>query len=234
MKHAMLLLTFWTTIVAGRTEADAYFLVSAYRLDPDPTGHLDALIFNDVTGAFLRVEPDCLSICRTEASDPLPVLGPDGLIYAIQDGFGLIPDRIARFTPAGDFMDVFAEDFGGFGLRSIAFAGDGRLWAFSHPDRVFQFDDTGRVARSFSLHESFGGTANGMTVGPDGSLYLSGWLEPAIYKFDVTTGQFSTLTNILFDLPPGRRDVYTAHPQLWQDIQWIRAVPTPPTGVLLA
>jgi DNA-binding beta-propeller fold protein YncE len=121
--------------------------------------------------------------------------GPDGNLYACSFG----PGQIQRFNgttgaPMGVFatMDSFAQPSG------MVFGPDGNLYVTQEdqtpsPDgSVFRFDGTTGQLIDVFVPAGSGGLhiAAGLTFGPDGNLYVTGFETDGVLRYNGSTGAF--------------------------------------------
>ncbi len=118
-------------------------------------------------------------------------IGPDGLMYVTSEG----TNQVKRFQwQTGQFVDNFAVG-GAEGMNTptgLAWDQDGHLLVGSfNRDAVYRFDgQTGaflNVAVS-TQQAGLNGPDNGMTLGPDGSLYVPSYFGNQIIRYDLANG----------------------------------------------
>lgn len=120
-------------------------------------------------------------------------IGPNGNIYVASWG----SDSIFVFSPDGTFITEFGEEgtgdgqFGTFAPQSIAIGLDGLVYALDDNEdvsgedyeRVQVFDADGNFLYWFPVEDDFF-AATAMDVGPNGSLYVLGFIGGYIIEYD--------------------------------------------------
>src|SRR4051812_33701236 len=117
-------------------------------------------------------------------------LGPDGLLYAVSEGLGVVQTyRNDTLEYVGSFATV-----GAIGATGLAFDSDGIAYVAGYATSdVRRYDRSGAFlglafpARASGLH----GPDNGMAFGADGNLYVPGWDSNNVVRFDPRSGETS-------------------------------------------
>jgi RHS repeat-associated protein len=136
-----------------------------------------------------------------------PTFGPDGNLYVFSKAGNVANSKILRFDGVtGAFMDVFVN--GGFGNGiQLAFGQNGNLYVSTQSADVFKFDGItgdalGKAATGNGIQR-----ACGISIGPDGNLYVGDSDAFAntgydrVLRFDPDTGAFIDVF-----VKPGRLD----------------------------
>ncbi|TBW13274.1 hypothetical protein E0E50_00045 [Azotobacter chroococcum subsp. isscasi] len=143
------------------------------------------------------------------------VLGPDNLLYVSvrtvkKDGLG---GHVLRFTPEGQFVDVFIADEGGIGHlnrpEGLVFGPDGHLYITSFratqdgtdTDSIRIYDDGGALLDKIDLYQ-LGETrvySQAILFGPEGRLFVP-VINPAdvtgaVRRYDVAAKTFEVFTD---------------------------------------
>lgn len=125
-------------------------------------------------------------------------IGPDGLMYVSSEG----NNQIKRFRwQTGEFIDNFVVG-GAEGMNSptgLTWDNNGHLLVGSfNRDAVYRFDgQTGAYLNTVVAGQQGGlnGPDNGMTFGPDGSLYVPSYFSNQIIRYDLAAGTSSVFVN---------------------------------------
>ncbi len=160
---------------AAQTTCAHHLLVSGYF----STVH----VYDACTGAYLR---DLDSGTRLAGAQAIR-LGPDGLIYVVSEQTNKI-HRYRADTLA--YVDLFAAT-PQMAPLSLAFdaAGIAYVAGFNTHD-VKKFDRNGNLlGNAFPARASgIAGPEIGTTFGPDGNLYVPGWISNSVIRYDPRTG----------------------------------------------
>jgi sugar lactone lactonase YvrE len=150
------------------TAAEAALLVGNTRGN-------NIVIFDEISGNFLG---ELIPNNGLLDSPDTFVYGPDGNLY-ISSGTTPENSAILRFTPKGQFIDVFASGNGLFRPYGIAFGPDGNLYVSSFlSDEILRYDGTTGAfidifaQREGEVDDGLNGP-NGLLFGPDGRLYVT-------------------------------------------------------------
>ncbi len=133
-------------------------------------------------------------IDHNELNNPTDVkVGPDGNLYVASWG----ADQVFVFSPDGALITQFGEEgtgdgqFGTFSPSALAVGPDGMVYVLDENEddagenytRVQKFTSNGAFVSWFPIEEDFF-AASGMDVGPDGNLYVAGFVGGYIMKMD--------------------------------------------------
>lgn len=127
-------------------------------------------------------------------------IGPDGLMYVTSEG----TNQIKRFDwRTGQFIDNFVVG-GAEGMNTptgLTWDHDGHLLVGSfNRDAVYRFHGQTGAFMNVAVNNQQGGLNgpdNGMTLGPDGSLYVPSYFSNQILRYDLTTGTSSVFINAI-------------------------------------
>ena len=160
---------------AAQTTCPHHLLVSGYF----STVH----VYDACTGAYLR---DLDSRARLAGAQAIR-LGPDGLIYVVSE----VTNKIHRYrADTLDYVDLFVAT-PPMAPLSLAFdaAGIAYVAGFNTHD-VKKFDRDGNLLGSAFPARASGiaGPEIGTTFGPDGNLYVPGWISNNVIRYDPRTG----------------------------------------------
>ncbi|MBW4485909.1 MAG: PEP-CTERM sorting domain-containing protein [Tildeniella torsiva UHER 1998/13D] len=198
-----LLTTFGIAIFS--VEADAALLVGN-------TSGNNIVIFDEITGDFRgELIPDNGLL---DSPDTF-VYGPDGNLY-ISSGTTPENSAILRFTPKGEFIDVFASGNGLFRPYGVAFGTDGDLYVSSFlSDEILRYDGTtGAFIDVFASRQGITPDGlngpNGLLFGPDGRLYVTTQGSVAVEGVPVF-GQPSIILS--YDIATKEKTVFAEQPE---------------------
>ncbi len=133
-------------------------------------------------------------IIHDDLNNPTDVkIGPDGNVYVAAWG----NNQVFVFTPGGALVTRWGEagtgdgQFGEFSPQALAVGPDGSVYVLDENEdeagnklvRVQKFGADGAFVGAFPIPGAFFG-ATAMDVGPDGNLYVVGWMAGEIMKFD--------------------------------------------------
>jgi streptogramin lyase len=143
-------------------------------------------VYDACTGQYLR-DLDT----RSRLAGAMAVrLGPDGLIYVVAEGTGIV-HKYRNDTL--EYVGVYAS-VGPIGATGLAFDAAGAAYVAGYTTSdVRRFDAAGAslgiavAARAAGLR----GPDNGMTFGPDANLYVPGYDSHNVVRFDPRTGEAS-------------------------------------------
>lgn len=119
-------------------------------------------------------------------------------------------NKITVMSPEGVVLNTFGPagtgqgQFGDYSPLTLALAADGSVYALDENEddqgdsitRIQKFNASGAFVSAFtidSLDFSFGA---GLTVGPDGNLYLSSFWDDAVYKYSPSGNLLATLGEV--------------------------------------
>lgn len=187
------------------TAADAALLVGN-------TSGNNIVIFDEIVGNFLgELIPDNGLL---DSPDTF-VYGPDGNLY-ISSGTTPENSAVLRFTPKGEFIDVFASGNGLFRPYGVAFGPDNNLYVSSFlSDQILRYDGTtGAFIDVFAQRQGMTPDGlngpNGLLFGPDGRLYVTTQGSVAIEGMPVF-GQPSIILS--YDITTQEKMVFAQEPE---------------------
>ena len=150
---------------------DGLLYVSQWGQQQSSVARFDAL-----TGAFIDQATEDLDEPMAHAWDE------DGNLYVVSFG----SRDVRRYTPAGDFIDVFIDDPALAGPVNLWFVGDGLHIIDWQTGSVRVYDaDTGEFRQ---VLVSGMNRAEGWAYDPDGRLYIADWADDVVAQFDGATG----------------------------------------------
>jgi streptogramin lyase len=125
-------------------------------------------------------------------------IGPDGLMYVTSEG----TNQVKRFNwQTGQFVDNFVVG-GAEGMNTptgLVWDQDGNLLVGSfNRDAVYRFNGQTGAYLNVAVNNQQGGLNgpdNGMTLGPDGALYVPSYFSNQIIRYDLTTGTSNVFVN---------------------------------------
>lgn len=187
------------TVVEGLDSATGGLAVDAdgffYQADFGYTDHPGDRVYRiapDGTEAETLIQDDAL------ASLTMTAIGPDGAIYQTAYGSG----HVLRIDLDGGY-EFLAE--GLRGPTGIVPTADGTLYVDSFPrDSIYRILPDGTVEEDWVEHGAFWGL-NGLTVGPDGTLYVINYKDGGLFAVDPEDG---TVTNLHKFTKPTSHGVY--------------------------
>ncbi len=193
------------SIAAFSTAANAALLVGN-------TSGNNIVIFDEITGDFRgELIPDNGLL---DSPDTF-VYGPDGNLY-ISSGTTLENSAILRFTPKGEFIDVFASGNGLFRPYGVAFGPDNNLYVSSFlSDEILRYDGTTGAfidvfARRQGIEPDGLNGPNGLLFGPDDRLYVTTQGSVAVEGIPVF-GQPSIILS--YDIATKAKTVFAEQPE---------------------
>ncbi len=149
------------------------------------------------------------TINHDEMNNPSDVkIGPDGNVYVASWG----SNEIYIFTPGGQLITRFGEagtgdgQFGWASPDALAVSPDGTIYALDSNedangasyDRIQMFDSTGNYLGQFKIEDQYF-AASGMDFGPDGILYVVGFLGDYIIKYDTAGNILGKIGDVALD-----------------------------------
>ncbi len=108
----------------------------------------------------------------------------DGNLYVI--GFG--SRDVRRYTPDGEFIDVFVSSFNLEGPVNLWFAGDALFIIDWQRGAVLEYDGATGAYRSTLVTGMT--RAEGWTYDPSGRLYVADWADDVVDQYNAETGEF--------------------------------------------
>lgn len=144
-------------------------------------------VFDSCTGAFERLLDSSGRIAGAQATG----VGPDGKLYVVSEGSGQILRYDAQSLAFEAVAVTLPANFGGTGM---VFNGN-EIWIAGYNyDGVRRFSLTGESLGDAVAPRAGGlnGADNGMTIGPDGRLYVPGYDSDSVVRRDSVSGQTST------------------------------------------
>ncbi|MBM3513566.1 MAG: hypothetical protein FJX59_07595 [Alphaproteobacteria bacterium] len=140
--------------------------------------------------------------------------GPDGILYAPQRGGRTVAIDIDRKE-----LRVVANDNGG----AVKVAPDGMLITISKDHKLVRTDPKTGVSTPIT---DISGGADGLAVGPDGTIYASSPSESSIFAFDPTSGarrdvvrgQFSSLAGLSMAVRDGKEVLHAGDAWGFRDV----------------
>ncbi len=176
----------------NRIRAKYFFLLIAFAM-PFGSAKADLLVTDQTNHSVLRFSNAGVSLGTFIPSgsggqlDGIPVFGPDGNLYFIDDQGGIL-----RYNGStGAFIDKFVPaGSGGMLSTGYSFFGpDGNLYVSDYSAHVVRrFNGTTGASMGVFTSGYNLVAAVGSAFGPDGNLYVAD--EVSIVKFDGTTGAF--------------------------------------------
>ena len=139
-------------------------------------------------------------------------VGPDGNLWTVSQA----PQKALRITPSGQVTEFTTGFLPGSNPSHLANGPDGKLWisAFRNtpgdPDRVYRMTTAGAIddyRQSPLLGFPIAAGAGAITTGPDGNLWMTGFVNPGyLFKitpsFDFTEFQAGVVSNFTANLDP--------------------------------
>jgi hypothetical protein len=180
-RAALLVLASVARPALAQSECSHYALVSGY--------FSNVHVYDGCSGAFLRV----LDPQPGRLGGPQAVrLGPDGRIWVVSENTA----QVHRYR-ADDFAFVDTPINVGpvFGLTGIAFGANDGVYASGYTSsEVRLYGSDGQLRGTpVPLTNGFRGPDNGMSLGPDGRLYVPGYDTSNVLRHDPATGQNTIL-----------------------------------------
>jgi sugar lactone lactonase YvrE len=180
--------------LGGKTSFEENSFITIEGMDTDENNllyvadGLQGIWVFDANGEKVRVIDDPE---MSQASDVK--VGADGNIYVAAWG----SNQVFVFTADGALVTKFGGEgkgngqFGQFSPQELAVGPDGRIYVYDENendagedvDRIQVFSSQGQWLKSFPL-ESEWDAPDGMSFGPDGSLYTVGFMSDAIVQYD--------------------------------------------------
>jgi concanavalin A-like lectin/glucanase superfamily protein/PA14 domain-containing protein/Big-like domain-containing protein/parallel beta helix pectate lyase-like protein len=172
---------------------DGHLYVANYKSD-------NVVKFDGATGDFLGVFASGNGLDHPRIG---LTFGPDGHLYVANKY-----QKVLRFDgTTGDFMDVFislpkASDK----IGDIVFDKYGNWFvAYSNKDRIEKYSPNGNLLGQFSVNGSIE-AAMGMTIGPDGHLYVVCKSENKVFRFNTSEKKFM---NVFVNSGNGLKGAYS-------------------------
>lgn len=176
---AVLSISFAASSASAQSAGCPRLLVSGYFSN-------NVHVYDACSGAFERMLDGNGRIAGAQAT----AVGPDGKLYVVSEGSGQILRYDAQTLAYDGVAVTLPANFGGTGM---VFSGN-EIWVAGYNyDGVRRFALSGEALGDAVAPRAGGlnGADNGMTIGPDGRLYVPGYDSNSVVRRDPASGQTS-------------------------------------------
>lgn len=170
------------TAAHAQTDCSHYALVSGYFSN-------NVHIYDGCSGAFLRLlDTEQGRLRGAQAAR----VGPDGMLWVVSER----TNQVHRYRSDNfGFVDSPIDVGAGFDITGIAFRGDNGVYASGYGSSTVRLYGLDGTLQSTPVPSNAGvfGPDNGMTLGPDGLLYVPGYDSHNVLRHDPATGTSTVL-----------------------------------------